>query len=388
MITKFKLSTQTDQGKLPRDIKVFFDFIKALGIIGIFSFHFYDVYLGEGTVRNMLEFGLLKYLLINTKTIHEYICVFFQTFFAFGSMGVEVFIIASGFGLYFSYLSRPDSWCSFYKKRILRIIPLYYLTLLSVFLLTALLLKNPSYYSRDGLKSLFYHFFLLQTFNKSYIYYGALFFIAIIFQLYCIFPVLTRIMPSRFGAIVFFISSLFFSPLLLRGFEAMDLTFSGILLTDYLPHFFAGMMLAYSIFYSRGLHTVIFDPRFSLASLLILGGTVYLTSYFLDYTFHIRMLISFLIFLSMPVLFIPVRAIKADVVIQFTAYASYAFYLIHMPVIKLGLIGLSLRNYPLNNYPAWILLGTFFFMLSIAGAYLLQRWYERLLKSVTSRASS
>jgi peptidoglycan/LPS O-acetylase OafA/YrhL len=54
--------------------------------------------------------------------------------FNFGYVGVAIFFVVSGFCIHLSYLSNQNqSWIFFFKKRILRIYPLYLLALLFFF---------------------------------------------------------------------------------------------------------------------------------------------------------------------------------------------------------------------------------------------------------------
>lgn len=372
---------QTDP-RLAPETRLFFDFIKTAGIIGIFTTHFYDIYLGAGGITAMLNLGIWKYLFMNKSSLSAYVSAVFQTFLAFGAIGVDLFIIASGFGIYYSYLSKKTDWLSFYKKRFLRLIPLYYIALVIEFLIKAYISRNNFYPSAEGIKVLAYHFLLIQTFSKSYLYYGVYYFIAVIFQLYIIFPLLTKIVQSRIWGLPFFVFSLFFSPLLDELFRLSGIDFKGILITDYLPYFLFGMLIADSMFNERKMHKIVFDIRLSFLSIISLIVTIYLVSYVFHYNKYFWMLIAFITFLSMPFVFSLIKKLKIKPVIVPVSYSAYSFYLLHVPVIQVGLSAILRED--IGDYRYWLFLGTCFFAITAPVSYFVQKGYDRILKPFLS----
>ncbi len=357
----------------------FFDFVKAAGIIGIYCFHFFGRIIGDSLLKNAVESGLLNNLLINVKTFSQFVFFILQTFSAFGNIGVELFILASGFGLYFSHLLRRGRWLSFYKKRFIRIMPLYYIFLFVYFLLAVFASNQEFYTSSKGLKILVYHLLLVQTFNESYVYYGFFYFIAILFQLYLFFPILTKVAKNDTIRFPFFVLSFFVPFILKKLFALSGVPFSGILFTDYLPFFFLGILIADSIYYERRVHKVLFDNRFSLLCVLLVEIVIYLiidNSYF---NRGVRTAIGMLVFLSLPCVFSIIRRLKINALLSLIAYSSYSFYLIHMIFInrvlifyaKLGLTGSYLNS---------IYIGTLTLPFAMFTAYLIQKAYDRISK--------
>lgn len=84
---------------------------------------------------------------------------------AYGWIGVQLFLIISGFLIHLGFLSRNDSLntSTFYSKRFWRIYPPYLIVLL-IFFATGIGIKNYSY-SNEGYKDLFVHLFLSITYS-------------------------------------------------------------------------------------------------------------------------------------------------------------------------------------------------------------------------------
>ena len=258
--------------------------------------------------------------------------------------------------------------------------PLYYFFLFLIFLLTVFVSNQKFYVLAEGLKVLAYHVFLVQTVNKSYIYYGFFYFIAIIFQLYLMFPLLTKILRNETIKLPFFLLSFFFSLFISKLFVILGISFSGILLTDYLPLFLFGMLIADSIFYKRKLHEFLFDKRLaSLCILLVVGIVIYLILFSFHYYREVRTLIAILVFLSLPVVFGIIKHLRIRSLIAFIAYSTYTFFLMHMIFINRGLQFFA--SYGLtDSHRNWIFIGSLILPIVMYSAYLIQKGYDRISK--------
>lgn len=84
------------------------------------------------TYRQALMGGSILLIMLY-HSFHESSNGTITRFFVTGKMGVELFLILSGIGIYYS-LSKCDSLLVFYKKRILRILPEYLLVSLPIYL--------------------------------------------------------------------------------------------------------------------------------------------------------------------------------------------------------------------------------------------------------------
>ncbi|MCI8293762.1 MAG: acyltransferase [Hespellia sp.] len=122
------------------------DIFRALAILFVLVYHFY-VLLGEGYADSHL-------------ILHRLIS-------AGGEVGVTLFFIISGYGIFLSIdykmNSRSFEILQFYKKRFLRILPQYYISLLIIIFLTS----QVSMLSSQGLFHIFTHAFLIHNFFPS-----------------------------------------------------------------------------------------------------------------------------------------------------------------------------------------------------------------------------
>lgn len=100
-------------------------------------------------------------------------------------VGVDIFLFCSGYGLYFSF-SRRDTLWSFYKKRIMRILPAYFVTL-------AVWSGFALCFGEDTLDFL-RRYFLLSFFTRGEL---TVWFVPGILLLYALFPLFFRLASSR-----------------------------------------------------------------------------------------------------------------------------------------------------------------------------------------------
>lgn len=131
--------------------------------------------------------------------------------FAYGFAAVSVFIVLSGFGLRWSLIDKEKiNWLEFYKRRLSKLlIPFYIVLAISVLLLAGrnFFFPNlswwPNYSWLDWLKYLFPPFMVYDMEWMQQIE-GAFWFMALILQLYLLFPFLNGLL-ERLGAKKFLI---------------------------------------------------------------------------------------------------------------------------------------------------------------------------------------
>ena len=138
-----------------------------------------------------------------------------------GFLGVSIFFFVSGFSLYISHrtISNRDDALSFYKKRMVRIYPLYW-----VFVVGILIFYRPSYVESviyvAGLQALLYPVFI-----TSDIYH----FVSVILVFYLLFPLLVFFDDYKKLIVVSLIPFVFFAAMQLIGLsDPMFLRYYGL----------------------------------------------------------------------------------------------------------------------------------------------------------------
>ena len=123
-----------------------------------------------------------------------------KTASSFGGAGVKIFLIASGFGLYYSHLNRPLGYGAFLKRRFLKI----YIPYLAVILVS--FASGVMYEGADSLQALLSHVFLYKMFIPAYeASFGEQFwYISTLFQLYFVFHLLVWL-KNKLGGRRFFL---------------------------------------------------------------------------------------------------------------------------------------------------------------------------------------
>lgn len=166
-----------------------------------------------------------------------------------GGTGVHIFIICSGFGLYYSYLNKPTEYTQFLKKRLSKIYIPYIIIIFISFI-------TPIMYSEsDKVVALLSHVFLFKMFIERYeSSFGVQFwFISTIIQFYLIFDILVKTKNNIKNDKKFFLISLIISftwwiIVSILGKSQIRVWNSFVL--QYLWEFVLGMILA-NIYYDQ-----------------------------------------------------------------------------------------------------------------------------------------
>jgi peptidoglycan/LPS O-acetylase OafA/YrhL len=199
-----------------------------------------------------------------------------------GDQGVQLFLIASGFGLTWSLLQRtgkagptPFSWRDFYQRRLLRLYPLWWMAhLLVLGLLTithhgdkASLLDPRFYFSLLGLRV---------TAHTFYYIVQAWWFIGLLLQLYGVFPLLWLGL-QRWGPMrLLLITSAIALPIRGVGLvlfrDYLDCWSRGSIFITRLPEFVLGISLAWWFYHhAESTDRVLRSGRSQLAAIGIYG---------------------------------------------------------------------------------------------------------------------
>ena len=145
-----------------------------------------------------------------------------------GEIGVTLFFLLSGYGIYLSLASSEErgklpSWKTFMKKRCLRIMPQYYvcITVLLIFMSTQML-------SRDGIRHIIAYYTLTENFSPAThgSINGALWTMGVIFQFYLIAPFLYKAVRKNWlvSAIISILFTIISRIIIVRYLHAMGVS--------------------------------------------------------------------------------------------------------------------------------------------------------------------
>jgi peptidoglycan/LPS O-acetylase OafA/YrhL len=192
------------------------EFLKGYSIFTIIIFHFLQTYHFQNVFGKLISFG---------------------------GTGVHLFILLSGFGLYYSHIHKPLSFMSFIQKRISKIyFPYIIIVLLTAFITLFVPLFKSSLYALGG------HVFLYKMFDETIMgsYGYPLWFISMIIQFYLAFNLIVllkeRTNTKTFLFICFAISILWTLLVIILGKETLRVWNS--FFVRYLWEFGLGMVIA------------------------------------------------------------------------------------------------------------------------------------------------
>ncbi len=278
-----------------------------------------------------------------------------QWFAKFSYQGVHAFFLASGLGLTYSMIHRDkftvsaEFFSSWFKRRCMRILPLYWLVLFLVVILYKFQLIPLRVFHGTG--SLFFdfilHLFMIHIFVRDAFYSIdiAWWFVAVIFYFYLIYPIIFILFYKSKKKI------LVFTFLLSLALIAYYLSPKPRQITASMVFFIIGIYLAFCIDRIRDMK--IFQPPYSLyvsigmffcisvfATIVMVNALLqtmpafslpYSFNYLLFSLFSVSTIYSFSLVLVFFNKFLPLEYLK-KIMVLLGAY-SYALYLIHWDVI-------------------------------------------------------
>jgi peptidoglycan/LPS O-acetylase OafA/YrhL len=279
-----------------------------------------------------------------------------------GFLGVSIFFFVSGFSLYISNrtISNRDDVLSFYKKRMVRIYPLYW-----VFVVGILILYRPSYVESViyvvGGQALFYPIVI-----TSDIYH----FVSVILVFYLLFPLLVFFNDYKKLIIVSIIPFVFFATMQLIGVsDAMFLRYYGV--------FVAGIIAGKTDVYGK-MRQAKFE-RYFVFTLPVVGALLFLWLIsaervnslilwaFLSNLFGIVIACFILYWAS---IYVKASRTKRYAFFTFIAFSTYGVYFLNTPFFNLLRKTLLLR-FDIAGTAATAILVALIPLIVIAG-YLLQ----------------
>lgn len=171
----------------------------------------------------------------------------YDKLFFFGGTGVHLFILLSGFGLYYSYLRNPIPYHTFLKRRMSKVyVPYIVVVLISALISIMVPVYNNSPYA------LFGHIFLYKMFDESIMtsYGFQLWFVSMILQFYFAFYAIiwlkSKLTPNLFLITTLAVSIGWSLLVLVLGKETERIWNSFFL--QYLWEFAFGMFVAQKVF--------------------------------------------------------------------------------------------------------------------------------------------
>jgi len=353
----------------------FLDGIRGIAIFSVFLFHS----LGAAFGYDHLEWNRL---FRNFNAEPSFLALYI---FTYGSAGVAVFFVVSGFCIHLSHQrNRDKSWLNFANRRFFRIYPPYLLALLVFFFIWPWGSFNIDNFGR--LKQLITHLFSVHNFDQATIFgiNPSFWSIAIEIQLYAIYPLLLLLCSKigwRKGMVV--VAAI---EILIRLYPLLA-QYSGL---GSLPRFISSSPFAYWLSWSLGAYLYechskdiksrLFSIRFDL--LLLVAFLVPLfkpTEAFSFPAFSLVTAVAIDRLISSKWKFPNNRAAHcAWSHLSFLGVISYSFYLFHQPI--LGLIPRTAEKFvqgdalhPLVSYAACICLYPFILILS----YLIYKCVEQ-----------
>ena len=160
-----------------------------------------------------------------------------QKIFMFGGAGVHVFILCSGFGLYFSYLRKQLTYPQFLKKRFSKIYWPYVLVILLTAIWESIQTNGLDYLAIAS------HVFLFKMFFEEYenSYGEQMWFISTIIQFYLFWPLIVKLFSKKmvYAFAISFVWAFFVVAVHLEEYRVFNSFF-----LQYLWEFVVGMYLA------------------------------------------------------------------------------------------------------------------------------------------------
>lgn len=186
--------------------------------------------------------SIIAIVLFHLISSFSYMPDFIKMASNFGGAGVHIFLICSGFGLYYSYLNKPITFTLFLKKRFSKIYIPYILVVIVSFCIPYM------YYGSDRISALLSHIFLYKMFVPAYdeSFGGQLWFVSAIIQFYLVFYLLIKMLKKlgnkNFFKICFLISLLWW--IIIALLKVTDIRVFNSFFLQYLWEFAIGMIFA------------------------------------------------------------------------------------------------------------------------------------------------
>lgn len=239
-----------------------------------------------------------------------------------GSVGVDIFIILSAIGLYFS-LTKNNNLKHFYKRRFRRILPEYFIISIPLFFIHDIIILKQSFtaflrdvfaisFFKDGNRSLWYIYFIL--------------------FIYIVFPVIYEIRNTSHGRFYIIIAIVCSTILLFIQKYIFPTNYEHIeIATARIPVFLSGIYFAPNVYKRQKLCSGDLIFLTTVCALKTIKFCADMTNSYIPIISATRLVDTFFAF---PVIFFILLIIrkKENSVLTFFGKYSYELYLIHVSV--------------------------------------------------------
>ena len=299
------------------------DLVKVLAIVWICVYHLLDFH--EGWQLGSF-YGGGDYWRYFSST-NGFFSALFKLFISLGVIGVNLFVIASAFGLALSSNKKSISYWQFMKKRVLRIMPFYWIVLIGLFLLNLIRNLPVNYFDY------FVHFFGINNFFSEYVLTisAPFWFVSTILQLYLLFPFL-----FKFSKKIHPILLILFAILMKSYVDPLVVDFfgGGRFFTEYIIDFVLGIVLG-NYFAKRDIKSL--NKKYLLFIMPILFSFIIIS--FVNLYSHLATILPLIYQFSAILIFLFLFSLinllpsKALPFVARASSLSFAVFLVHYPII-------------------------------------------------------
>lgn len=327
-------------------------------------------------------------------TIRRYSNIYLLMIYDFANIGLDLLFFLSGMLLVINILNRGDenlSWKEWYKKRVMRIFPAYWLMLSLIIFLQFLIFDNT--YELYAILINFSGFQALFIVNPNfYLLHFIYWYITVILSCYIIFPLLfialrKNLKVSFLIGVILFVCFFFFNDFfekiikLLAKISNIERGLLNFYFYKYFVFFF-GMVFGYWIGENNMENLEkIYESKIGITLCILL--TITFSIFFILYIMeeYIRWFFPFITFVFIPfLLFIFNKFFKINKFLTFFGKKSYEIYLDHSYIhiilfyVFFGLISLPVDLvFELLILPIWLIIVFFF-------AYLFQNLVNQIIR--------
>ena len=262
-----------------------------------------------------------------------------RPFFRNGYLGVDLFLMLSSFGLCFSF-EKDRSATTFYRKRLLKIMPTWWFCLTILLAVNVLeggnyphsILQYLCYYS--GVGWWFFH-------NEPFGIYYYEWYIPTLLLFYALFPLLYRQSNKRLAALM---GALMIAGVLLSYYHINDRLF----LSYFRPPVFIAGIFLYRIYRQEAMQTKAMTAVVCLLTIIGLAGIYYYTTYPMRNGALTAGLTKYSFMLALPALMAlfawAIRKIHLSGILAFIGTITLELYMLHIYNVPLKYVTMVIDN--------------------------------------------